>query len=310
MRRIGRITFAAVIAAGLAAMGDGRSSGQDKEPAKKEETKQAEKKQDEKKPDEKKQDEKKKEQQKAAVKAVAGMIRGGAQPQDEDAIVKKVEQQYAARFRQLYRTELHFMRTVTEPTRPQFEKIAAETEPSQKAAIQAFARAMRGAGNGDDEPRRPMTDAIAKSVKANLTAEQSARYQKELDQRTAARKRVMVTNVVALMDRLLILRPEQRDQLAKILTDNYDESWQLMVFMYGGTYLPAIPEGKIRPVLTVDQCQVWQNAGNRNVRFGAGANLNFVQQADIDDEVWDADPPKKTTEGAADKPSPPAEKPG
>jgi hypothetical protein len=317
------IVFAAVTLAVLAATGDGRSSGQDKEAVKKEETKQAETKtdvkkaeqkkvedtkRDEKKAEEKKQDEKKKEEQKAAVRAVIGMIRGGPQPQDEDAIVKQVDQQYAARFRQLYRTELHFMRMVTEPTKSQYEKIAAETESSQKAAIRAFALAMRGTG-GDEEPRRPMADAIAKSVKANLSAEQSARYQKEIDQRNAARKRVMVTNIVALMDRHLMLRPEQRDQLAKVLTDNYDDSWQLQVFMYGGMYLPALPDAKIGPVLTEAQRQVWQGAGNRNVRFGAGATLNFVQQADIEDEVWDADPPKKAADGPGPKPASPPQEP-
>jgi hypothetical protein len=296
MRRFGLIVFVAIATAGLTTVGGGRLSGQDKPAEKKEEKKQ----------------EKIPEEKKEAAKAVFRAIGIPVQPQDDDNFVRQIEQQYAGQFRQLYRTELHFMRMVTDLTRPQYEKIAAETEPSMKEAMRTFARSMRSGGTENDDPRVPMTRAITKSVTANLSPEQAARYQKELDLRVVARKRVFVTNLVAMIDRIVILRPEQRDQLAKVLTDNWDESWQMQILMYGGQYLPALPNAKIQPILSEAQRQVWQGVANRgNVRFGGGQSLNFVQGVEVDDEVWENDLPKPAGKKPASKDPPePTNKPG
>jgi hypothetical protein len=236
-----------------------------------------------------------KEAVKATVKAAP------APPQIDEAFVKQVEQQYAAQFRQLCKSELHFMRMVTEPTRQQFEKIATEAEAGKKGAARAFALQMRGLSRNETDPRSPITDAIAKSVKENLSPEQAARYQKELDERVAFHKRLFVNNLVAMVDRLLILRPDQREQIGKVLRDNWDESWQMQILMYGGQYLPTMPDAKITPILTDAQRQVWRGIAKNNVRFGVGGLLGFVQGMEIEDEVWDDGPPKK----GGNKPPPP-----
>src|SRR5262249_6107601 len=154
------------------------------------------------------------------VKAVKVEVKAiPAQAVGEDAFLLQVEQQYAAQFRQLKRSELHFMRVVTEPTKTQYETIAAEAEPAMKAAVRAFAQSMRGIARDQKDPHAPLTEAIAKSVRAHLSPEQATRYQKELDLRVAARKRLVVNNLVAMIDRILILRPDQRDKLGEILND-------------------------------------------------------------------------------------------
>src|SRR5262249_12301222 len=106
----------------------------------------------------------------------------------EDLIIQQFEQQFAPQFRTLYRTELHFVRVVCQPTKQQYERIAAEGEGAVKATIKAFALNMRGMQRGgpsgeESDPRKPIADALAKSVRKTLTPEQAARYEKELEQR-------------------------------------------------------------------------------------------------------------------------------
>jgi hypothetical protein len=227
------------------------------------------------------------------IAAALGAIQNAAA---EEAIVKQVEQQYAGQFRQMYKSELHFMRVVTEPTRQQFEKIAADAEPGNKAAMRSFAMSMRGMARDQGDPRSIVAAAIAKAVKETLSPEQAARFQKEIDLRTAAHKRLFVTNLVAMIDQVVILQPEQRDRLAKVLIENWDDSWQMQILMYGGQYFPAMPDAKIVPILSDAQRQVWQGVSRNTVRFGANF-FGFAQGAELDDEVWPDDPTKNPAGG-------------
>src|SRR5438132_848754 len=149
----------------------------------------------------------------AAAREIAQVVRNIGQ---EDAVVQQFEQQFAGQFRQLYKTELHFMRLVSQPTKQQYEKISADGETALKATIRNFALQMNGlrqprASAGEQSDPRPLiADALAKSARTILSREQAARYQKELHQRTAARKRVVVLNLVAKFDKVLVLTAEQR----------------------------------------------------------------------------------------------------
>jgi hypothetical protein len=214
-----------------------------------------------------------------------------------------LEQQYGPTFRQMHRMELHFMRLVCEPTRQQYEKIAADTGASVKEALRKFAQTLRGGPHDLSDPRAPIADAVAAAVRANLSPDQAARFQKEIALRAEARKRLVVTNLVAMMDRLLILRPDQRAKLGEILADNWNESWnQMQLLMYGGTYFPPMPDAKIYPVLSDAQWAVWRGISKGNVRFGL--NVSFVQGFEIEDEVWDDDGPRKAPGRADEKAAP------
>jgi hypothetical protein len=222
-----------------------------------------------------------------------------------DAMVKQWEQRFGPQIRQVHRMELHFMRLVTGPTRQQYEKIAADSEPATKEALQKLVGAMVGRAADQSDPRTLIADAIAKSVRETLSPEQAARYQKELDLRAAAHKRLVVMNLVAMTDRVLVLRPDQREQLEKILADNWNESWnQTQMLTYGGQYFPQMPDAKINPILSDAQRAVWRAIPKANIRFGV--NFGFVQGGQIEDEVWDDDPPKKKSERADEKARPPS----
>src|SRR5439155_18686092 len=101
------------------------------------------------------------------------------------------------------------MRTVCQPTKQQYEKIAADGEPALKATMTKFAKTWRRPGTDEQsDPRTPITDTLAQSVRATLSPEQAARYQQELEQRAASRKRVAVLNLVSKIDKVLVLTVE------------------------------------------------------------------------------------------------------
>jgi hypothetical protein len=214
---------------------------------------------------------------------------------NEVAVVQQFEQQFAGQFRQLYRTELHFMRVVCQPTKEQYDKIAADGEAALKATIKKFAGNMRGGIVGiaanESDPREPIVEGLAKSVRATLAPEQAARYQKELDQRASARKRVILLNLVAKVDKVLVLTTEQRDKLVKILENKWPESWNqtqmLQVLTWGGSehFAQKMPDGEILPILTENQKTVWRGIPKEDVRFGF--DIGFLQGIEIGDEVWD-----------------------
>jgi len=228
----------------------------------------------------------------APRKVLAGgvMVKGGAMA---GGIAQQIEQQYAGRFRQLYRSELHFMRLVCQPTREQYEKIAGAGDAELKAAIKKFAQAFADQQQGrarvqaqQNDPRKAIVSGIASRVKTNLSAEQAARYEKEIEERTAARRGVAISNLLAGMDRKLILTAEQRDQLNVILNKNWNDSWnQLQLIMQGGEYFPSMPDDKILPILTETQKKVWREVPKGNVHFG-GLEFDMVQGVDVGEEVW------------------------
>jgi hypothetical protein len=208
--------------------------------------------------------------------------------------VQQIDQQWGPQFRQIHKAELHFMRLVCQPTKQQFEKIAAESQPALKSAIRKFGenmqhgRAMRGT-----EPRALITEALSKSVRTVLSPEQATRYQKELDQRAAAQKRVSLQNLTARVDGVLLLQTEQRVKLGRVLESKWSDSWNnTQMFMNGGEYFPRMPDAEILPILTETQKAVWRKV-QKNVGFGFDVGGGGLQ---MDEEVWDEPQPQKKPE--------------
>jgi hypothetical protein len=221
----------------------------------------------------------------------------------DDAVVNQWEQQFAPMFQQLFKGELHFMRLVTDATKAQYDAVAADGDAAVKSAVRKYANAMQRGGDYAD-PRIGLTDAISKSIEKHFSEEQAARYRKEIELRNTARKKLIVTNLVAMIDRVLLLQPDQRQKINDILANNWHESWnQTQILMYGGRYMPLMPDDKINPILSDKQREVWRTISKNQVRFGP--NFGFNRGFEIEEEVWDEGPPAKKP----DKPVPPKDKP-
>jgi hypothetical protein len=214
------------------------------------------------------------------------------QPQGNDAMIKQFEQQYGPRFHQLYKSELHLMRLVCQPTRQQFEKIAAACAADTKTQIHNYAKAVMDqrmgrfqANKPQADARKQVTSAIAQKMKETLSADQVARYAKELEERQAAERRVLILSLVCNIDRQLDLTADQREKLLDVLDKNYSKSWNRVQLMMANQYFPTMPDDKILPVLTETQKGVWRKIAKGTVYFGM-TELDWFQGVEMQDEVW------------------------
>jgi hypothetical protein len=233
------------------------------------------------------------------IEGIGRLLSSAPAVQDpEDPLVQQFKQQFGTQFRQLYKSELHFMRVACQPTKPQFEKIAGDGEPAFNAMLKKFAeRWRRPVGDGPSDPRTLLAEALLRSVRSTLSPDQAAQYQMELDQRIAARKRVMALNLVDKIDHLLVLTAEQRVQLVDILQKNWNDSWnQEQWLTYVNHYFPPMPDEKILPVLTEMQKKVWRDTPKGNIHFGYYPQ--FLQGIELEEEVWDDERPQKSPERA------------
>jgi hypothetical protein len=215
-----------------------------------------------------------------------------------EAQIQAWENAYGAQFRQVLRTELHFMRLVTEPTRREYEKIADLCDAGVKDSIRSLLVAQYTGNVGAwSDVRAPIAAVVARSVHATLSTDQAARYDKELEQRTAARKKAVLDNLVAMVDKAVMLNDGQREKIGEVLANNWTESWnqnQLLVML--GRYFPTLPDPKLMPILTDAQRDIWRTIPKTNARWGF--DLSNMPVVPIADEAWDGEPPLKKREPA------------
>jgi hypothetical protein len=206
--------------------------------------------------------------------------------------LQQFEQQYGRRFQQVYRSELHLMRIACKPTHEQFDRISAGGEPELRAVIKKCAEIwceQRQLGVREESQYPELSKAIAaavvKAAKAVLPVEQVTLYQKELDRRDAARRRVVLSNLVTAVDQKLVLSAEQRDRLREILDNNWRSSWnRTQVLMSYAEYIPPLPDDKILPILSEAQKVAWRGLPKSNAYWGF--ELDLVESVESSDEVW------------------------
>lgn len=206
--------------------------------------------------------------------------------------------QFMPQMRPLLRTELHFVKTVCQPTKEQQKAIAILADKAFKDAVRTYAEAqqkmMQGQwrGNAQPDPAKALQDGMLAAVRACLPPEQAARYQHELDRRAADKKSVAIQNIVVRIDQELVLASDQREALARALDKDWKPAWggNLESYMYGNDLLPALPQKLIEPILTPTQKKVWAGSqkASANVYFGG---MNFANGAEmeadpIDEEVF------------------------
>ena len=212
-------------------------------------------------------------------------------------------QHYGPVFKQLHKRELHFMRIVCQPTKEQFAKIEADTEPALKETIKKIVPLIQRPSADEEQanPRKAIAQAIAKSVGKVLSPELESRYQKELDQREAANKQVVVLAFVVQADKILALTPDQRVKFGKILNEKWKEASSRKQYLaYNGQYFPVMPE-EINEILTESQRVVW--GGVQKTRIHFGFNFGNVLGIGVEDEAWDeAEPPAKRERADVDAP--------
>ena len=142
----------------------------------------------------------------------------------------------------------------------------------------------RGAGAAP-----PVEKKLQEKLQGAMTEEQRAEYDAQRAKRDAFRTEAAIDNIVAQMDRLLSLTPEQRRKVRDSLHESWKDNWgpQLEVFIHMTEYAPAFPDENVLPHLTPAQRDVWrgvQRISVQGVNFGGGGlggNVPPIDDVDL-----------------------------
>jgi hypothetical protein len=140
---------------------------------------------------------------------------------------------------------------------------------------------------------------IQKAANEHLSADQAALYKQQIDQRLADRRQASIDNVVARLDRDLILSAKQREQIAGKLRENWKDAWSPspIQFMQMDQWYPNIPDQYIVEFLEPEQKTIWKTNRNQNrgVVFGQQQFAGFMggmfgDEFLLQDDAGDAEP--------------------
>jgi hypothetical protein len=193
-------------------------------------------------------------------------------------------------FRPILRSEYHVVRVVCRLTPEQRKSMARAGEQALRDAAKKYVEMMRrpmtAAQRNALDPRKQIREGLSKAIKSQLPAELAARYQDEIARRDASRKRLAVRNLVARLDRDLILSPEQRDKIGESLSAHWDDSWcqSLEMFMYDYQFLPPIGDQYVAPFLNDAQKKIWRSTQKVLTFWGGFGMMGGIM---VDDPLED-----------------------
>jgi len=226
------------------------------------------------------------------------------------ADVAAMEKQFTRKFRAALRNELGFVESVCEPTKEQMDQIREVLEKYRADQVKKYTGVQKRPGgnragrNGPvqigafPDPRKMVRDSVARTVKTNLSGEQVARFEGEIEKRNADRSRAAIHNLVALMDKDLTLSGEQREKLTQSLSANLNATWLQqfeMLLQQGSLVVPSnIPPKLVESILNATQKTIWRrtqannNQGNQvMIQGGFGVGIGFVDIMGDDDGMPD-----------------------
>ena len=228
---------------------------------------------------------------------VAGILGGN------DAQQLQLTREYQAALR----AELNFARHVCQPTPEQFQSLREElakdlkVQPPQPNAPLGRGGVQRQVRNAQMvNPVQLARDRLAQAVKTSLSAEQATRFQEELDKRTLDRRRAAAHNLVARLDREMVLSETQREQITESLLSHWNDAWcsSLQMFMYNDQFFPNIPDAHVVKFLNDAQKKIWPTIPKNQ---GAMFNGGFMGGMFGQEILWDADEPEAAPADAAGK---------
>jgi hypothetical protein len=214
-----------------------------------------------------------------------------AQPANAEAMA----QQFIPQFRPILKVELRVLTKSSEPSPTQRREIALEGGKALKQAAVKMAEVQLGLNNlnrglnGYPDPRKMIRDAMEATAKEKLSPEQFGRYQKELERRAKDYREATMLNLVANLDKLLILSADQRDKLGESLLANWDDRTYptLENLVTYEAYYPMIPDQHLNSILTEEQRKIWRGAQKLN--FGSIRNFNFFNNGMVNGVVEEED---------------------
>jgi hypothetical protein len=204
-----------------------------------------------------------------------------ARPDEDDDEDQAIDRRLIQQFRPILQSELRLLTSVAEPSATQRREIAMlggkelmNAAAKLAAAQQGVVNVVRGT-NGMVDPRVAIREAMEKAAKEKLSPEQFGRYKKELEEKARDQRETVILNIVANLDKAMILSKDQRDKLCTFILAQWDDRTYPTIetlTMYE-SYFPMIPNQLLSPILNNDQMKIWnslpkiQIASIRNYTF-------------------------------------------
>jgi hypothetical protein len=221
--------------------------------------------------------------------------------------------QYMQQFRPILRAEYHIVRAICRPTPEQRNVIARAGEQTLREAVKKYVdmmhRPMTAAQRAALDPRTQIREGLAKAVRTKLSPELAAKFEEEIARRDVSRKELAVRNLVARLDRDLVLSPDQRTKIAESLSSHWQDSWcqSLEMFMYDYQFLPPIPDQHVAPFLNDPQKKIWRGTQKVGAFWGGFGMMNGIM---ADDPLEDDELRQARKEAERNDPNPAPNPPG
>jgi len=183
-----------------------------------------------------------------------------------------MESEYADRMRPFVFLEIRFAAAACELSKEQRQLIAKRAKPMIDELAKELAKQepekeghTKAIANGGLDPQRRVLETLAAIIRNQVSSERWERYQREVQKRAAHRKRSTIDNLVAALDRDLILSQKERQALAGVLLDEWKEewSWNTEILVDFEAWLPLISHQRIASILSETQRKALKN---RSVR--------------------------------------------
>ncbi len=196
--------------------------------------------------------------------------------------------------RPLFLIELQFVRVACTPTVEQRRRIEQEAWRSlEKTVTESFRKAQARENKRQGEPSKD-SDAweafqagLPVVLKSHLSPEQWARYQDEIRKRAAHRKQTAVRSLLAQLDQVLYLTPDQRNKIGDSLVAHWIDTWNCQEAIDDNLAFPQIPDPVIVPFLTAVQKTVWKGLPKRETSLLDWEEIadHFMQYLPANDEI-------------------------
>lgn len=199
-----------------------------------------------------------------------------------------VERGLAEQMRPFVFLEIRFAAAVCDLSKEERLAIAKRAKPMIDDLARDFLReeARKEAGvesnaNRGIDPERRLLAALRAIIKTQVSTDRWSRYEHEVQKRAADRRQSRVDNLVAALNRELILTPAQRQALRSLLIEEWKLEWnwshEIYMDMESEACRPPIPERRIAPILSETQRKAFDKLPVRTPQpwdpFGLEADL-------------------------------------
>lgn len=224
----------------------------------------------------------------------AGRANGNQQMEQQ---IKQLIPQYRNQYIHILYGELQAVRTYCEIPAESRAEVYNSAEEAYEKALEQFVRGMympTERGQQGAAMRSAVRGSLVALLEKKLPPGEFTRLDRSINERSELRKRICVDSVLARMDEVMRLAPQQREKISESIRSNWSDDWEswLMLWQYEDNYLPQVEDSLIVTHLTPQQRRIWQQAQKISLR----GEMHSEFAGEFDATYWNVKPKKAEPE--------------